>query len=123
MAARRHIDETPAPSEAEAGAPEDPAPGSPRCSQSVDVEAATVATERKEEGGSTQLPEDASEDGLEDDWSDVSSTSDMEHVEVWPQNSWSREPTPEDADLQRIAFIKEQLRKRPLLPPQPNNPW
>ena len=59
------------------------------------------------------------EDDELDELSDVSSNSDMFHVEVDPLKSWTTE---QDLDLTRISHVASLLRDRPLLPADANDP-
>jgi hypothetical protein len=53
-----------------------------------------------------------------DEFSDVSSDSDIFHAEVCPMKEWITE---EDRELERIDVVKDLLRSRPLLPPHPED--
>ena len=53
-----------------------------------------------------------------DEFSDISENSDMFHVEVDGQKTWT---TPEDMDMQLVDELKEKLRAYPLLPANPVN--
>ena len=53
-----------------------------------------------------------------DEFSDISSDSDIFHAEVFPMKEWT---TDEDKELERIDVVKSLLRARPLLPPHPED--
>ena len=53
-----------------------------------------------------------------DEFSDVSSDSDIFNAEVFPMKDWT---TDEDKELERIDVVKSLLRARPLLPPHPED--
>ena len=57
---------------------------------------------------------------VEDEFSDVSSDSDIFNAEVYEAKSWTTE---QDEDTERIDYIASLLRSRPLLPPHPQNPY
>ncbi len=55
---------------------------------------------------------------VSDEFSDVSSDSDIFHAEVFPMKEWTTE---EDKELERVDVVKALLRSRPLLPPHPED--
>ena len=54
-----------------------------------------------------------------DEFSDVSSDSDIFHADVLATKTWITE---EDKELESIDVVKSLLRARPLLPPDPQDP-
>ena len=70
---------------------------------------------------SLREPDPETADALDDDdsFSDISNDSDLFHVCVKADKSWT---TRQDLELEAIGRIAADLREHPLLPPDPNDP-
>ena len=85
-----------------------------------DEEAYEAYTASLRSGGQAREQSAPVDSEAEDEFSDVSSDSDIFHAEVFEDKSWTTE---QDEREERIDYIASLLRSRPLLPPHPQNPF